>query len=110
LFYIRVQARDHRSRPSDGTIQTRPRRGGGAGDCPPELRGKLGLKKGDLVAVVETNEGVLIAPEKTVVNKALDRIGEILRQEGLTLEELIESGREIRAELIREQYGSPNKG
>ena len=45
-----------------------------------------------------------------MVNKALDRIGENLRQEGLTLEELIESGREIRAELIREQYGSPNKG
>lgn len=72
---------------------------------PPELRGRLGLKKGDLVAVVETPEGVLIAPEKIVVNKALDRIGEILREEGLTFEGMMDSGAQIREELVREQYG-----
>ena len=76
---------------------------------PPELRTRLELKKGDLVAVVETPEGVLIAPEKVVVDKALDRLGEILREEGLTLDELVTSGAEIREELVRERYGDLGK-
>jgi AbrB family looped-hinge helix DNA binding protein len=72
---------------------------------PTELRKKLGLKKGDLVAVEETPTGVLITPQKVVALQALDRIGEILREQGLTLEELIDSGAEIREDLVREQYG-----
>jgi AbrB family looped-hinge helix DNA binding protein len=74
---------------------------------PVELRKRLGLKKGDLVAVTATPEGVLITPPAVVALRALDRIGETLREQGLTLEELIESGREERARLIEEQYGIP---
>ena len=36
---------------------------------------------------------------------ALDSIGEELRANGVTLDELIESGREIRKDLLREMYG-----
>jgi|DewCreStandDraft_1066081.scaffolds.fasta_scaffold50374_1 AbrB family looped-hinge helix DNA binding protein len=71
---------------------------------PTALRRKLGLKKGDLVAVVETPEGVLITPQEVVAMKALDRIGAVLREKGLTLEELMGSGREIRGELLKEKY------
>lgn len=72
---------------------------------PAEMRRKLGLKKGDLVAVVETEEGVLITPQEVIAMKALDRIGAVLREKGLTLEELIESGRAIRGQIIKEKYG-----
>lgn len=72
---------------------------------PAELRRKLGLKKGDLVAVVETEDGVLIAPQHVIAMKALDRIGQVLREKGLTLEELIASGREIRGQMVKEKYG-----
>ncbi len=72
---------------------------------PAETRRKLGMKKGDLVSVVETPEGVLIAPQEVVATKALDRIGQVLREQGVSLEELIESGRNERASLIQEQYG-----
>jgi AbrB family looped-hinge helix DNA binding protein len=72
---------------------------------PASMRKKLGLKKGDLVAVLETPDGVLITPQQVLANKTLDRIGEILRGQGLTLEELIDSGAEVREELVREQYG-----
>jgi AbrB family looped-hinge helix DNA binding protein len=72
---------------------------------PAAIRKRLGLKKGDLVAVVGTPEGVLITPQEVVASKALDQIGAILREQGLSLEELIEAGRDGRDELMREQYG-----
>lgn len=77
---------------------------------PAELRRRLGLKRGDLVAITETDDGVLITPPEVLATKALDRIGEVLRAQGASLEDLIESGREIRGELVRQKYGlNPDK-
>ena len=59
---------------------------------PADVRRRLGLKKGDLVAIVETDAGVLIAPQEVVATRLLDRIGKALREKGLSLEDLIESG------------------
>lgn len=72
---------------------------------PVEIRRKWGLEKGDRVAFVETEEGVLISPQEVIAMEALDRIGEALKERGITLEEMIESGREIRGQLIEEEYG-----
>ena len=74
---------------------------------PLEIRKKLNLKKGDFVSVREVEGGVLIQPAEVIVGNALDQLGEILREKGITLEELIESGREIREDLLKEQYGLP---
>lgn len=76
---------------------------------PADLRKRLGIKKGDLVAVEESPEGVLITSQEVIATKALDEIGAILREKGISLDELIESGREIRGDLLRELYGiDPN--
>ena len=72
---------------------------------PAELRKKLGLKKGDLVAFIETDDGVLISPREVVAATALEELGAALMEKGISLEDLIESGREIRGELVRELYG-----
>jgi AbrB family looped-hinge helix DNA binding protein len=72
---------------------------------PAKVRRRYGLKKGDLVVVVETPDGVLLTPRDDAVTRALDGIGAALRDEGVSLDEMIESGRAIRAELIRERYG-----
>jgi antitoxin PrlF len=72
---------------------------------PTEIRKKLGLKRGDLVAVMETPDGVFITPQQVVAAKALDRIGDILKEKGLSVDELIASGREIRGDLLQETYG-----
>ena len=71
---------------------------------PKEIREKLDLKKGDLVTFVETEDGVVIRPVEIVVSAALDEIGEALKEKGLSLEELMERGREIRANLVEEEY------
>ena len=63
---------------------------------PTEIRKKLGLKRGDMVAVMETPEGVFITPQQVLATTALDRIGDILKEKGLSLDDLIASGRELR--------------
>jgi len=72
---------------------------------PTEMRKKLGLKKGDMVAMIETEDGVLITPQQVLATRALDRIGSVLREQGLSLEELMESGREERAAILKDCYG-----
>ncbi|MBI3734737.1 MAG: AbrB/MazE/SpoVT family DNA-binding domain-containing protein [Chloroflexi bacterium] len=71
---------------------------------PTEIRKKLGLKKGDRVSFVETDRGVLISPQEVVALDALEKIGQLLKENGLTLEELMASGRETRGQLIKEKY------
>jgi hypothetical protein len=63
------------------------------------------LKRGDLVAVVETPDGVFITPQQVVATKALDSIGDILKEQGISLEKLITSGRDIRTDFLQETYG-----
>jgi hypothetical protein len=45
-----------------------------------------------------------------VAANALDRIGEALREQGVALDELIESGRAERELLLREHYGIDAEG
>jgi len=72
---------------------------------PAAVRRRLGLKKGDYVAFIDTEQGVLVAPQEIVAVAALDRIGEALRETGVTLDDLIASGRDIRGKVIWEQNG-----
>jgi AbrB family looped-hinge helix DNA binding protein len=72
---------------------------------PRAVRERLKLKKGDLVTFLETPEGIVIKPAAIVVNEALDEIGQALKAKGIKLEDLLERGREIRADLAREKYG-----
>jgi AbrB family looped-hinge helix DNA binding protein len=71
---------------------------------PREWRQKYGLKKGDLVSFVETDEGLLVLPREVVAMDALDRIAKTLTDKGIQLDELIEDGRDIRGEIYREKY------
>ena len=57
---------------------------------PIELRRKLGIEEGGVVAFIETEDGILLSPRVVLAMDALDRIGEVLREE-LSLEELIDT-------------------
>ena len=72
---------------------------------PIELRRRFGIEEGGVVAFVETEEGILISPREVLAMGALDRIGEVLKERGIALGELIESGREVRGRIIEEEYG-----
>lgn len=72
---------------------------------PAEIRQEWGLEEGDLVAFERTDQGVYLIPQRLVALRALDRIGQALNERGITLEEMIEDGRAVRGEIVREKYG-----
>ncbi|HVO71059.1 MAG TPA: AbrB/MazE/SpoVT family DNA-binding domain-containing protein [Aggregatilineaceae bacterium] len=71
---------------------------------PVDWREKYGLKKGDVVSFIETDQGLLVVPREVMALEALDRIGQALKERGITLDEMIESGREIRQDLYNEKH------
>ena len=77
---------------------------------PLEIRRKLKIKKGDYVTFVETESGVVIKPAELIVSEMLDQIGAALKAKGISLEELIESGRELRQDLYNEKYAHDSNG
>lgn len=72
---------------------------------PADIRRKMGLKRGDLIAFTETEEGIVITRQEVIAADILKEIGESLKAKGITLEELLRDGRAIRADLLREMYG-----
>lgn len=72
---------------------------------PVDLREKLGLRRGDIVAVIETPNGLLLTSQRAAVERDLARVDTELREHGVSLDEMVESGREIRAAIARERYG-----
>lgn len=76
---------------------------------PLEIRQKFGLKKGVLVTFVETEQGIVIKLAEVIVTETLDKIGQVLKEKGISPEELIEQGRRIRGELIKKEYGLGNR-
>ena len=72
---------------------------------PVDLRRKMGIEEGGIIAFIETEEGILLSPRRALALDALDRIGAALEEQGVALEDLIESGREIRGQLLQEEYG-----
>ena len=72
---------------------------------PKELRREYGLRKGDTVIFERTDEGWVVRREERDAIRLLDELGAILAARGITLDDLIASGRDIRGEIVREQYG-----
>jgi antitoxin PrlF len=72
---------------------------------PIELRRKLGVEEGDVVAFVDTEEGILISPREVLAMDALERIGKALQRQGIAVEDLIETAREHRGHMVEEGYG-----
>jgi bifunctional DNA-binding transcriptional regulator/antitoxin component of YhaV-PrlF toxin-antitoxin module len=65
----------------------------------------LGVKPGDRLAL-ELAEGVLVLrPSSAVALESLRAIQQAFAESGITEEELLEGGRQVREEIFREKYG-----
>lgn len=77
---------------------------------PTALREKWGIKPGDLVGFEETERGILLIRQEVIALDALDKLGELLRANEITLEEWLDSARDIRGALVEERYGLQSAG
>jgi hypothetical protein len=58
-----------------------------------------------MVAVVETADGLLLNSRRAAIQHELSEVDAEIRKQGLSLDDLIESGREMRGDLLKELYG-----
>ncbi|MBN2302903.1 MAG: AbrB/MazE/SpoVT family DNA-binding domain-containing protein [Anaerolineae bacterium] len=72
---------------------------------PAELRESLGLQADDTLKIVQTGEHVLLIPKRLLVPEFAGYMSQLLADKGLTVDNLLASGEDIRDELFQERYG-----
>lgn len=83
------------------TIQT-----DGQVTLPPQLRAEYELEQGDQVIFCKSTNGWFIMKKEPDPIALLDELGEMLRERGITMENVLADGEKIREELFEERYGS----
>ena len=87
---------------NEATIQLRDK---GVITLPINLRRKYGLRPGDVLALNDLGEGAFIITTKSSRVAALgDQVADILRDEGVTIEEILQGLDEERERYYREHY------
>ena len=71
---------------------------------PREVCESLGIQIGDNIEIVVEEGAALLRPQRTAVLNALDEFRRAIAESGVTEDELLESGREVRRALFRETY------
>ena len=72
---------------------------------PVELRRKYGLSEGDIFTIVDLCEGAFIlTPGSSEVARLGDQVAKILREEGVSTEDLLRALEEEREEYYKEKY------
>ncbi len=72
---------------------------------PHEWRERFGLKKGDLVSFSVDEQGrLIVSPRTALATEALDRIGKALKEQGISLEEMLDTLEETRQEMYDEEH------
>lgn len=76
----------------------------GSVTLPADFRKKYGLKAGDEISFIETEDGLLISPKEALLDKLLNELGDDLRNRDISLDELMQSGRDLRDDLLKKHY------
>lgn len=77
----------------------------GSVTLPANFRKKYDLQPDDEIVFPETHDGLLIDPRETLINKLLKELGDDLRDQDISLDDLMTSGYELRTKLLKKHYG-----
>ncbi len=84
------------------TIQVRKK---GAITLPMDLRAKYGVDEGDIFTLIDMGDGsFLLTPRVSQVNRLGDRVAEILKEENVSLDDLLCTLDEERERYYQERY------
>jgi AbrB family looped-hinge helix DNA binding protein len=72
---------------------------------PEELRATLGMNEGDMLTLITSGQTVSLVPTRLIVPEVAERITQMMREEGITLEDLLTNLDEQKEQLFRERYG-----
>ncbi len=72
---------------------------------PKKVCERLGVKPGDRLALELRGATLVAKPKRIIALEALREIREAFQRSGVTEEELIKAGKQVRQELIRKRYG-----
>jgi bifunctional DNA-binding transcriptional regulator/antitoxin component of YhaV-PrlF toxin-antitoxin module len=87
------------------TINTLQLRKKGNLTLPVDLREKYNLDEGDVFTLVDLGDGsFFLTPRSLQVNRLGDRVSEILKNESVSLEDLLTTLEEDREQYYREHY------
>lgn len=76
---------------------------------PKKIRMMSHLEEGQVVSIIPIGDSVLITPRRLELNEARREIRRILRDSGVSLEELLEGLKEEREDLYQEKYGKKGR-
>lgn len=74
---------------------------------PDTVKSSLGLETGGSFTLIQFEGLVLVVSESPVVQEALEGMRQSFEAAGVTLEDLLSSLDEVRAEIYNERYGNP---
>jgi AbrB family looped-hinge helix DNA binding protein len=72
---------------------------------PKRVREKGGLYEGEAVSIIPVGDSILVTPRKLELDEARRELRKIMRECGVTLDELLAGLDEERASLFEETYG-----
>ncbi len=78
---------------------------------PPEWLEEHGVRSGDEIDIAENEDGsITLFSNDIILSNLLIEIGDALKAEGITLEQLLEDSEQIRQEIYDETYGRHKVG
>jgi len=72
---------------------------------PRDICEQLGIGPGDRLTLYVEDGALVAKPNKTIALDALHELQRMFKESDITLKELLENGRRIRRELVKEYYG-----
>jgi AbrB family looped-hinge helix DNA binding protein len=72
---------------------------------PKKIREKSHLEEGQVVSIIPVGDSVIITPRQLTLDEARRQIKMILRQTGISVEEVLAGIKEERGSLYEETYG-----
>ncbi|RLC75925.1 MAG: hypothetical protein DRI61_14155 [Chloroflexi bacterium] len=78
----------------------------GALTLPKKLREKYNIRSGDVLTLLDLGGTFVLIPKVSVVDKLADEIARKLREQGVTLEEMLYSLQEEREKYYEERYAA----
>jgi AbrB family looped-hinge helix DNA binding protein len=83
-------------------VQVRER---GQFTIPAEIRRQMGIEEGDVFSLIQLGDTLVATRKKLVAPDVARAVEELMREEGLTLADLLEGLEKQREDYAREKYG-----